>query len=127
MNGGRFLHRATRLNNGKVLISGGISGTTSLNTFQLFDPVAGTWSTAANMTGARHAHTDTLLSDGRVLIAGGLNGTTTLQTAAVFNPTSGAWTATTGPLPPPGLQADRPGRARRPASTGAGPPAAAEP
>ncbi|HEY7371876.1 MAG TPA: kelch repeat-containing protein, partial [Polyangia bacterium] len=114
MTGGRFLHRASQLNtgsnpttSGKVLISGGINGTTSLNTAQLYNPTAGTWAAAANLNAARHAHTATLLADGKVLVAGGLNGTTTLATAAIYNPASGsgAWTATTGPLPPPGLKA----------------------
>ncbi len=48
MSAGRFLHRATQLNtgsnattSGKVLISGGINGTTSLSTFQLYDPSGG--------------------------------------------------------------------------------------
>ena len=113
MTGGRFLHRATQLNtgsnattSGKVLISGGINGTSSVNTAQLYNPTAGTWAAAGNMNAARHAHTATLLVDGKVLVAGGLNGTTTLATAAVYNPAtgSGTWTAT-GPIPPPGLKA----------------------
>jgi RHS repeat-associated protein len=111
---GRFLHRATQLNtgsntatSGKVLISGGINGTTSIGTFQLYDPVAGSWSASPNMNASRHGHGATLLADGRVLVTGGLNGTTTLATAAVYNPASGtgSWTATTGPIPPPGLKA----------------------
>ncbi len=108
---GRRLHSATQLGtsgnattSGKILIAGGISGTTSLNTAQLYSPSAGTWIAAGNLNAARHAHTETLLADGRVFVAGGLNGTTTLQTAALYNPGSGAgsFAATTGPIPPPG-------------------------
>ena len=73
-----------------MLISGGINGTTSLNTAQLYDPTAGTWATAGNLNAARHGHTATLLADGKVLVAGGLNGTTTLATAAIYNPASGS-------------------------------------
>ena len=59
-----------------MLIAGGINGTTSLNTAQLYNPTAGTWAAAGNLNAARHGHTATLLADGRVLVAGGLNGTT---------------------------------------------------
>src|SRR6266498_1948724 len=104
----RRLHTATQLNtgsnsttSGKVLVAGGISGSTTVSTFQLYSPSAGTWTTEANMDAGRHAHTATLLANGRVLAVGGLNGTTTLQTAAVYDPASGSgtWTATAGSLP----------------------------
>jgi hypothetical protein len=113
MTGARTLHSATQLNtssngttSGMVLIAGGLNGTTSQSTAQLYSPSAGTWSAAANLNAARHAHTATLLADGRVLVAGGLNGTTTLTTAAIYNPASGTgtWTATSGQIPPPGLK-----------------------
>jgi hypothetical protein len=103
MTGARRLHAAVLLGttgsattSGKVLVSGGINGTTSLATAQLYSPTAGTWVAATNLNAPRHQHAATLLSDGRVLVAGGLNGTTVLNTAAVFNPASGAgaWTAT---------------------------------
>ncbi|HEX3905650.1 MAG TPA: kelch repeat-containing protein, partial [Polyangia bacterium] len=114
MTGARTLHSATQLNtssngttSGKVLIAGGLNGSTSQSTAQLYSPSAGTWTAAANLNAARHAHSATLLADGRVLVAGGLNGTATLQTAALYNPASGTgtWAATTGPIPPPGLKA----------------------
>ena len=113
MTGARTLHTATQLKtnsnsttSGKVLIAGGLNGSTSQNTAQLYSPTTGTWTAAANLNAARHADTATLLADGRVLVAGGLNGTTTLATAALYNPASGTgtWTATTGPIPPAGLK-----------------------
>ena len=110
---GRRLHSMTQLGSssngttsGKVLVAGGISGTTSTNSAELYSPSAGTWIAAGNLDVARHAHTATLLPDGRVLAAGGLNGTTMLTTAALYNPASGAgsWVATTGPVPPGGIK-----------------------
>jgi len=108
MTGARRLATAVQLGttasgttSGKVLVAGGINGTTSLNTAQLYSATAGTWVAAGNLNAARHGHTATVLANGRVLVTGGLNGTTILASAALYNPASGAgsWAATTGPLP----------------------------
>jgi hypothetical protein len=113
MSSGRRLHSMTQLptssnptTSGKVLVAGGISGSSSLTSAELYSVTSGTWIAAGSLNAPRHAHTATLLADGRVLVAGGLNGTTTLQTAATYNPASaaGSWTATTGPIPPAGLK-----------------------
>jgi RHS repeat-associated protein len=102
MTGGRFSHSAVQLGtssnattSGKILVAGGLNGSSSLNTAQLYS-TAGTWVAAANLNAARHLHTATVLSNGQVLHAGGMNGTTVLNTAARYNPTTGtgSWTAT---------------------------------
>jgi hypothetical protein len=70
----RVLHTATRLNDGRVLIAGGLDGAAVNNwhTAEIYNPVTNTFSpTTNNMSGPRAAHTATLLNDGRVLIAGG--------------------------------------------------------
>src|SRR6266404_4895743 len=64
-------HTATRLPDGRVLIAGGENTSGVLNSTEIFDPVAGTFSVAGNMNAARADHSATLLSDGRVLIVGG--------------------------------------------------------
>jgi hypothetical protein len=93
---------ATLLNNGKVLITGGIDKTgTVLDSAELYDPSAGT-STAlgSQMSSPRALHTSTLLNDGTVLLAGGFSNTTTWATtnsADIFDPTSNTFSAT-GPL-----------------------------
>jgi len=107
----RRLHAAMQLGtsgntttSGKILVSGGISGTTSTTSAELYSPSTGTWSAAGSLNTARHLHTATLLADGRVLVAGGMNGTATIPTSALYNPASGSgsWVATTGPIPPTG-------------------------
>jgi trimeric autotransporter adhesin len=67
---------AVLLPNGKVLVAGGstcdpFGNCFSLNSAEIYDPTAGTFSPAGNMQSARDGHTMTLLADGRVLIVGG--------------------------------------------------------
>jgi galactose oxidase len=78
--GGRKLHNATLLPDGKVLVTGGSRGTESANTVptdpayasELWDPATGTWTTMASLPKRRPYHsTALLLPDGRVLSAGG--------------------------------------------------------
>ena len=71
----RESHTATMLANGKVLIAGGHRGrrpnVTIYSSAEMFDPAAGRFTAAADMTRVRHKHEAVLLADGRVLIAGG--------------------------------------------------------
>ena len=115
MTGARYMHSATLLPtsgntslSGRVLIAGGVTGTASVNTTQLWNPANGQWANGPNLNAARHGHTATLLvssgtNNGNVLVTGGMSlasGTTTvLNTAAIFtNPTTGtttgSWAAT---------------------------------
>ena len=65
-------HSATLLDNGKVLIAGGFGGFfpgPAVDSTELYDPAAGTFSPGGIMTTARGEHTATRLADGTVLIA----------------------------------------------------------
>src|SRR5262249_29852764 len=65
----RYLHTATLLSDGKVLVAGGIGGPRAiLNNAELYDPATGTWSVTAALNTGRTNHTATLLPDGKVLI-----------------------------------------------------------
>jgi hypothetical protein len=90
----RYLHTATLLNNGQVLIAGGTNtfGTGGLSTVELYDPIAKTFTATGSMSTSRLYHTATLLADGSVLVAGGatdLSGTTPLASAELYDPNSG--------------------------------------
>src|SRR2546421_3411217 len=61
-------HGATLLNNGKVLITGGINESATLNSALLYDPASGSLVATGSLTSPRAYHTSTLLADGRVLI-----------------------------------------------------------
>lgn len=95
MNVDRRQHTATLLNNGKVLVTGGFSGTlgsgaTTNSSAELFDPVANTWTITGSMHTPRADHAATLLNNGLVLVAGGL----TTSTAELYNPTNQTWSNT---------------------------------
>jgi len=93
-------HTATLLNNGKVLIAGGnnnsAAGSNGLNTAELYDPVAKTFTAShGTMSTTRTRHTATLLLDGTVLLAGGDN-STTVTTADIYDPSTDSFHATAG-------------------------------
>jgi hypothetical protein len=65
----------TLLATGEALVAGGGSGgwtvCNDVNSAELYDSAAGTWSPTGNLTVARLGHTATLLPNGQVLAAGG--------------------------------------------------------
>jgi len=92
MSVGRIKHTATRLNNGRVLITGGQSLVDNTwitrQSADLFDG-NGNFIATLNMTMARAEHTATLLSNGKVLIVGGwTNGPGAV--AEIYDPSAGA-------------------------------------
>ena len=72
MKTGRWLHTATLLDDGRVLILGGRSPKDSVYaSAETYDPRSGTFRAAGSMAEGRQQQTATLLPDGRVFIAGG--------------------------------------------------------
>ena len=91
MNAHRADALAVVLQNGKVLVAGGNTGSASLASAQLYTPSAtggaGTWSTAGSMSVPRFGAVAGLLQDGRVLVAGGWNETDGfLDSADLYDP-----------------------------------------
>ncbi len=98
--GGREMHTATRLDDGRVLVVGGAFSTLAGRTFRddaaLFDPMTGTFTATAVMpAGPRWEHTASLLSNGQVLVAGGgaSGGVSQAGTTQLFDPLAGTWAA----------------------------------
>lgn len=71
----RESHTATPLSGGRVLVAGGHAGSREdlelYTSAELYDPRAGRFVRAADMTRPRHKHDAVRLADGRVLVVGG--------------------------------------------------------
>jgi PKD repeat protein len=97
---GRFAHVAVRLDDGRVLVAGGISGISGLKTAELYDPLSGTWTVTGTMTFERIGLAAAPLPGGRVLVAGGARFNQTCADAPagnsgeVYDPAAGTWTRT---------------------------------
>ena len=89
----RVRHTLTKLQDGKILISGG-----NFTTVEIYDPTAATFSNTGTMVQSlRSGNTSTLLSNGKVLVTGGYQTsapTTSFTTAELYDPTTGVFTST---------------------------------
>src|SRR5438874_8736074 len=65
LNTARFSHTATLLQNGMVLVAGGLDNhRTILSSVELYDPASQTWSVTGSLNTPREVHTATLLPNG---------------------------------------------------------------
>jgi hypothetical protein len=93
---------ATKLSNGKLLITGGGTGSVSTSiAAELLDPAAASSTLVAPLNVARSGHTSTTLANGKVLIVGGVTpnaGGTTSATATteIFDPATSTFSV--GPI-----------------------------
>ena len=105
----RILPTATLLQDGRVLVVGGIaSDGTAVASAELWDPATRQFSPAGTLARPRLGHAAALLQDGRVLIVGGEDGRESVPAlpTEVWDPATGEFT-TVGTMPalPSGLTA----------------------
>jgi N-acetylneuraminic acid mutarotase len=106
----RWGHSAVLLADKRVLVAGGSTiragqTTRALRSAELYDPAAGTWSAAADMTDARTGHVAVVLKGGVVLVCGGTVPVGTADDPALaycelYDPVADAWTPTGSLLHP---------------------------
>ncbi|MBA3723848.1 MAG: hypothetical protein H0W89_03050 [Candidatus Levybacteria bacterium] len=93
----RYLHTATVLSDGKVLVVCGGRNGTPIRQSEIFDPTTGNWTNSNNTLLSRRYHTADLVrvseitEETNVLIAGGIGGTEITNTAELYNPLSNTW------------------------------------
>jgi hypothetical protein len=97
LNNSRWGHTATLLQNGQVLIVGGESQNSTLQTAEIYDPVTKTFSGTGSLNVPRLFHVATLLPDGTVLVVGGEHdlgdiGSVNSLGAEIYDPSTGSFT-----------------------------------
>lgn len=93
----RLSHASSLLNDGRLLITGGVDSTnTVLNSAELYDPVANIWSSTVGFTIARRLHAQVSYKDAlgnyRVMVIGGLGAANTdLNSTELYDPVANTW------------------------------------
>jgi hypothetical protein len=68
----RYLHTATRLTDGRVLVAGGQDAGGALASAEIYNPAKQSWSVTGSLNVPRIWTTAVLLANGKVLVAGGV-------------------------------------------------------
>jgi hypothetical protein len=87
----RYGHMIARLADGRVLVAGG-HDTADLKSVEIYNPLSGAWSGAADMGSVRLYGAAVTLASGKVLVAGGNE----QDTAEVYDPAANAWAPVNG-------------------------------
>jgi uncharacterized protein (TIGR03437 family) len=89
-----ILHTATRLNDGRILVIGGMDERGRANGLvEIYDPNANKWNTLMSLTTARAGHRAIMLDNGRVAIIGGSNDSGDVSGIEIFDPQTNIWSS----------------------------------
>jgi hypothetical protein len=86
----RVGHSAVGLNDGTVLVLGGVDGSTNiyLAAAELYNPSINAFTSVGSMQYARSRTAAVLMSDSRVFVAGGINSIGVVDSAEIYSPTA---------------------------------------
>src|SRR5439155_1607769 len=107
---GRAGHAAVLLDDGRVLVAGGFSGTVRapiayVASAEIYDPVSNTWTATGSMTMPRADAEGVRLENGQVMAIGGNTAisvpATRTNTAEIYDPATGQWRLTGGAMSDP--------------------------
>jgi N-acetylneuraminic acid mutarotase len=90
----RNAHVAALLPSGKVLVAGGVNGSSDLSSAEVYNPDTHSWTAARSMNTARREFTATALPNGKVLVAGGHSNGSFPNSAEVYDPATDSWSYT---------------------------------
>jgi Galactose oxidase, central domain/Kelch motif len=94
LNIARYRPAALLLNNGMILVAGGVDNNNSFTTVaELYNPATGIFVATGSLSIARTAHTITLLKNGMALAAGGVT-ESSIASAEVYDPRTDTFTTT---------------------------------
>jgi hypothetical protein len=101
LNVGRGGHISEQLDDGRVLVAGGISyadpATPCFDSAELYDPASGSWSLTTPMGKRRTGATSVKLADGRVMVLGGYEEESApifFRHAEIYDPSNKTWKTT---------------------------------
>ena len=85
MNENRTGPSANLLPDATVFVAGGITGSLTLQSAEILDPITQQFTKLPDLTVGRNQHTATLLPDGDVLLAGGSLNSALLDSSEIFD------------------------------------------
>lgn len=92
MHSARIGHTATLLQDGRVLVVGGLGHKLQpLASAELYDASRNVWTAASPLPGTRFSQSASLLPDGSVLIVGGIVNAVISRSTLIFRPDRGTW------------------------------------
>lgn len=95
MTGARALHGAVRLQDGRVLVAGGVvTSAVDLDSAEIFDPTTETWAATGSLPAQTRYPQLALLQDGDVLAFGGQRSLLAVADSARWSASTGTWVAT---------------------------------
>lgn len=83
---------AILLENGDVLVAGGMDGTTELSACYIYDRASNSFTAVASMNAARANHAAIRLDDGRVFVVGGEDNGALLASCEIYDRALNTWT-----------------------------------